>query len=170
MWFTSDRILAIAGLMVTVAGTAVALWQLRRTRRAAEAARRASIATKDVLRAGDLRRLIEITTACRKRLDEAERSTRAVRIVLGDWLDAYARIVPLLNASADVNEANKVAASQELERSKGDVLVVRGLVEGRTIPKSLRLTHLDRSLAAYAEAMGRVLLDLEDSQVNRHVG
>jgi hypothetical protein len=169
-WWTSDRILAAVGLAVTVAGTAFAVWQLVRTKRAADAARAASEETKSALRAGDLRRVVEVAIVCRRRLDEAARSTLAIRIVLGDWVDAYVRIIPLLRDSTDVCPATKADVENQLEETKGHVFVARDLVQGRSIPRSLRLSVLDSSFARCSIVLVALLLELENQEVNKRVG
>jgi hypothetical protein len=169
-WFTIDRGLAVAGLMLTIAGGAVGLWQLWRTKRAVEQAREASLVTKDVLRAGDLRRLIEATFACRKRLDDAKKSAKAVQIVLTDWLDAYARIVALLSATADIGQPNREAAETALETAKASILLVREHTGSQDSFRSVNTRDLDDALTSYAKVMNAVILDIEDDQVARYVG
>ncbi|KAF0834958.1 hypothetical protein C8E84_2815 [Ornithinibacter aureus] len=53
-WWTTDRVISIAGGVATLIGLMIAVWQLLRTRRAAEAARSAAEGTTTVLRTSDL--------------------------------------------------------------------------------------------------------------------
>lgn len=164
-WLTADRALAIAGLVLTIAGFAFALWQLWRTKTAVERAKAASLATKELLRDGDLQRLIDVSLACQRRLIEAGRQATAVRFILSDWLEAYARIVALIAVSKAIKPGNLEAAGSALEDAKLHVLLVRENTYRQDDFRSVDMPKLNTALASYAEVINKVSLDLVDEEV-----
>lgn len=169
-WLTADREIAIAGLGLTTAGFAVALWQLWRTKKAADRAVEASLATKQLLRTGDLGRLIEASLGCQRRLAESRRQASAIRIVLSDWLEIYAKIVALLKVSNWIASETVGIASKALAEAKGHILLAHECTGTQHNFRSVNMTRLTEALSNYATRMNEVALELEVEEVAAHVG
>lgn len=94
----TDPLLTVAGAVLGALGViltvAFALSQLRKTRKAAEAARDASAYTRQILRTSDLRRVIVESLEVGKRINNAK--APVVAQFVEDWLAAYQRIFALL--------------------------------------------------------------------------
>jgi len=170
-WFNVDRSIAIVGLLITVVGLTVAVWQLLRVRGAAESARADSIRTKETIRSGGLSKLIEISMACRGRLEQVPTGTvEPVRIILLDWLNAYPRIFGLLDKSGDFEADMRRRAIETTEVTKGHVVSTLDLLANRQVFRiDTKFKNLKRALLEYEQVMNSVLLCIEDAEVGRNV-
>lgn len=166
-WLTTDRLLAVVGLAVTVLGTAVAVWQLLRTRRAAEAARTASQATRAVLRAADLRRVLDTSLELGKRLNQSW-SKDLVVLYLGDWLVGYQRVQALVRGTRGLPVDEVEALLDRIEQARGEVLVAREAAEGRRSWAGYSPGPLRRVLLDYGAAAERLLVASENEESVRH--
>lgn len=165
-WFDSDRLIAIVGVVLTLLGLWFAIVQVRRTRRSAESARLASEATRRSLRSADLRRSIDISLETSRRIDQTKSRTLH-ETYLGDWMTAYQRIRPLLQQSS-VNTPLQASALNQLERTRGEVLIAREATSSRDNWVRYTMKNLRELLAQYNTEMEEVLIALENEDVRAH--
>jgi hypothetical protein len=165
-WWTADRWLVVIGLVVTAAGLGLAIWQLLRTRRAAEAAKRASEATRATLRSSDLRRAIDTSLEIGRRIDVTR--VRSVLVIhIGDWLAAYQRIHALVSTTRDLPNDVTNTVFDRMEAARGEILVARDALDSAADWNAYSRTVLRRVLADYGTAAETVLLVADESVVNR---
>jgi hypothetical protein len=170
LWLNADRWIAMIGLVLTTAGTAVAVWQIRKVAGAAESARTASRATAATLRSASLGRLIQLSIECRRRITQPHGlAISGLRVVLGDWLTAYEQIFPLIVGSKDIGDDAKDRAIEILEVVKGHVRTTLDYLDRRTSssPKP-DLSNLRSAFVEYDTTMSGIVLLLEDAEVARH--
>jgi hypothetical protein len=170
-WFNADRYIAVFGSALTLAGVAIAIWQIMKVRGAADAARDSSLAAVSTLRSGSLSRLIRLSIDCRRRLNDLpQTASEAIKTVLRDWVDAYAQILPLLESSddlptttvggaLDVMRSTKATAEELLDQEVGWLAY---------FGKTLELAPVREELLRYEVVMGSVLLRLEEAEVDRN--
>lgn len=166
-WWTTDRIVAVVGFAVTVAGTAIAIWQLLRTRKAAESARAASQATRRSLRAADLRRTLDVSIEVGRRLDQTNRREQ-ITLYLGDWLVSYQRIFGLLTRGDEASRSRYETFLDRLEQTRGEVLVAR---EALATPASWReysRSFLRDAMVQFGAAAESILVSQEDEEATGH--
>jgi hypothetical protein len=170
VWLTADRWIALIGLVLTTAGTVIAVWQIRKVRGAAESARTASRATAATLRSASLGRLIQLSIDCRRRISQPRAQAYGViRVVLSDWLTAYAQIFPLIEDSPDITDDARGRAIEVLEVVKGHVRSALDYLERRTASSPRPdLSALRNSLTEYDAVMSGIVIQLEDAEVARH--
>jgi hypothetical protein len=166
-WWTTDRVVAVVGLGVTLAGTTVAIWQLLRTRRAAESARAASQATRTSLRSADLRRALDTSVEIGRRLDQTNRREQ-LSLYLGDWLVSYQRIYALLVRSDGPAFARLDELVGQIEKARGEVMVARDAVATQASWAAYSRGFLRRALLDFGAAAESLLIAHEDEEVGRH--
>lgn len=162
---TADRTLAVVGLAVTVIGVAITLWQLLRTRRAAEAASRASATTRADLRTSDLRRALDASFEIGRRVDQGVGVAVAV-IHLNDWLAAYRRVRALAGTALPPGARDVMV--DRLEAARAEVLVARDAAHSRASWAAYRRSVLLGALADYGAAAEAFLLAADDERAREH--
>lgn len=167
--FPLDRNLSIAGLVLTAAGTAIAVWQIRKVRGAAAAAREASLAATRTLRSDALARLVSRSVEIGRQISRtAAREAGKLRILLSDWMTASHEIGSLVDSSSVLSDAARNRAVHALTYAQGAAVDVMTELDRQALlqPRpDLRL--LRESLAAYDTVMSGVVLLLEDAEVAR---
>jgi hypothetical protein len=170
-WFNADRYVAVIGSALTLAGVVIAVWQIRKVRGAADAARESSQAAVSTLRSGSLGRLIRLSIDCRRRLDDVpESASEAIKTIVRDWIDAYAQIVPLLESTRDI-AARLVPGALDVMRSTkalADQVLDQEIGWQAYFGRTLEVTPLREGLLRYEIVMGSVLLRLEEAEVDRN--
>jgi len=168
-WFTSDRVLALLGLGLTIAGTVISVWQIVRTRHATVAAVIASEKTRLTLRAADLRRAISISLDVGARIDRTD-SRRQLATYLGDWLAAYQRIYALLAAQSNLAASVRAVALAALDAARAEVFVAIDATRDRDAWLRYLRNKLRQVLSEYQKEFESVLLAMDTAEVGEHAG
>ena len=170
-WLSADRIIALAGFALTVVGVYVALWQIRKVRKASESAQKASESTRATIRSGSLGRLIRLSMEHRGRLEALpDSASEAIKTVARNWVDVSVEIEPLLGSSVDLPAELKQSVLIQLQDVRA---LAKTVVEERVnwlayFGKTLETSPLTEGLLLYEASMGSVLLRLEDREVERN--
>jgi hypothetical protein len=168
-WFTSDRVLALLGLGLTIAGTAISVWQIVRTRRATVAAVIASEKTRLTLRAADLRRAISISLDVGQRIART-RARQQLATYLGDWLAAYQRIYALLDAQSNLAASVRAVALTALDAARAEIFVAIDATRDRDAWLRYMRSKLLQVLSEYEREFESVLLAIDTVEVGEHAG
>lgn len=166
-WWSTDRLLTVLFGVAGVAALGIAIWQILRTRRAAEAAEVASKSTHQVLRTSDLRRALEVSLEIGRRIDaERSSSTRTVFLIhFNDWLAASHRIHALWASQAASQKPTWVGLQPLLESARGEILAARDAADDGTRWRAYDRGVLRRTLSAYADGAERAIVSGDDRMV-----
>jgi hypothetical protein len=168
-WFTSDRILALLGLGLTIAGTVISVWQIIRTRRATVAAAIASEKTRLTLRAADLRRAISVSIEVCQRIAKTS-ARQKLTAYLGDWLVAYQPIYALLEEQDDLDDSARSVALAALDATRAEVFVAIDATRDREAWLLYLRSKLLHVFSEYEKQFESVLLAIDKVQVGEHAG
>ncbi|HBX82640.1 MAG: hypothetical protein WAW82_06725 [Candidatus Lutibacillus vidarii] len=167
-WWTTDRTIGVVGGVATLLGLVIAVWQLLRTRRAAEAARAASEATTSVLRTSDLRRALEESLEVGRRVNSERGVNRtAFQFHLNAWLTAAHRIHGLTKRGADGQTSTPF--DHALEEARAEVLVARAALDDAGSWRTYDRGVLRAVLEPYADQAELLIVTGDDRLVDEHV-
>lgn len=172
-WWTTDRTIGVVGGIATLLALGIAFWQLVRTRRAAEAARQASLATRRVLRTSDLRRAFEVSLEIGRRVNsegDPGRARAPFRFHLNDWLTAAHRIRGLIDAQRTASSPTWDTLLQAMESARGEVLVAREAADTAAAWSEYRVGVLRRALITYGDAVEAAIVAGDDRLVDDNAG
>lgn len=157
--------MAAVGFILGALGFAVTLWQLHRTRSAAEAAAASSDRTKSILRTSDIRRTIAISQELVRRLlmPTNRLPIGERRMAAEDWLTIYARIHALLEAQElGVRHPSLVGVMDDIA---AELLIALAALESRAEWKTYSLAPLRALIMTYNKEAEKMLERLTETAV-----
>jgi hypothetical protein len=168
----SDRTIGIFGVAITAVAFLIALAQIARIRSAAEAAESASFRTRQIMRGGSLRLILEVLARFPDQWTAYLRAGHdGLRSLATDWLSAYMNASGLVEAYVSTPSARWTAATEDLETAKVAIMDLQGALshERRLFAPRINIDRLHRQVQDAAFAAIRLQYEIDDLEVGANV-